>query len=67
LVIVNWTHSNKPLKLLDTLLAENCKVIGSLLTCGYYKDLFVFVIPQGPQHKGSSNPAFAESTKCLDL
>jgi hypothetical protein len=67
LVIVNWTHSNKPLELLDTLLAENGEVISTLLACRHDKNLFVFIIPQGPQHEGSSNPRLTKATKRLDL
>jgi hypothetical protein len=59
LVIVNRTHSGKPIKLKNTFLTEDGKVIGSLLTGGDNKDFFVFVFPEDPQHKGSSNPAFA--------
>jgi hypothetical protein len=59
LVIICGAHSHKPLKLLDTLLTEDCEVIRTLLAGRHNKDLFVFIIPQGPQHKSSSNPAFA--------
>jgi hypothetical protein len=53
----------KPLKLKDTLLDKQCEVISPLFTGRHHKDLFVNVIPQCPQHKGSSNPALTKSPK----
>jgi hypothetical protein len=67
LIIIRWTHSRKPFKLLDTLLAKNGEVISSLLTGRHNKNLFVFIIPQGPQHKGSRDPGLTKTPKRLDL
>jgi hypothetical protein len=49
----------QPITFHDQFLNKDGEVIRTLLTCRHNKDLFVFVIPQGPQHKGSSNPALA--------
>jgi hypothetical protein len=56
-----------PVKLKDTLLTKDGKVICPLFTCRNNKDLFVSVVPECPQHKGSSNPRFTQTTKRLDL
>jgi hypothetical protein len=67
LVIVSRTHTNEPIKLKNTLLTEDCEVIRTLLAGRYNEDLFVFIIPEGPQHKGSSNPGLTKTPKRLDL
>jgi hypothetical protein len=67
LIIIPWSHVREPLKLLDTFLSKDGEVIRPLFTGRHNKDLFVDVIPQGPQHKSSSNPRLTQTTKRGDL
>ena len=67
LVIVHRAKMSQPIELKNTFLTEDCKVISPLFGCGNNKNLFIAVIPQGPQHKGSCNPGLTQTTKRLDL
>jgi hypothetical protein len=58
---------SQPLTFQNQFLNKDGKVIRTLLASRHNKDLFVFVIPQGTQHKGSRDPGFTKTPKCLDL
>jgi hypothetical protein len=58
---------SQPLTFQNQFLNKYREVIGPLLTSRHNEDLFVFVIPQGPQHKGSRDPGLTQTTKRLYL
>jgi hypothetical protein len=58
LVIIHRAHMTQPITFHDQFLNKDGEVISTLFACGHNKDLFISVIPEGPQHKGSSNPGF---------
>ena len=57
----------QPFDVADELLNKDREVVCPLLRSGDNHDLAIGIDEQGPQHKGSSDPALADSAEGADL